>query len=247
MRTSIIVLLAGAIVCTSSTFASADDTTSVAPSPPPPLSPPSIEDRGHVIFDRVLSYGVASGPLGGFGFGGIAGYSSNSTDGTLGTAIDGTPARSSMRSAYVWLAPSLDYVFAKRLTIGATLALTNMHQRYSSGSGATGGSTQIDTFSVAVAPRVGYLRALTDDIALWTRVGFGATESLSGSLESSFGWQLEADSLLVFRAGRHLIATLGPTLRYGHTTTHAVVGAGWPDGTSDGFSVGGRASLGLIF
>jgi hypothetical protein len=244
MRTSIIVLLAGAIVCTS-TAALADDVTVAVTSPPPPApSRASIEDSGHLIVDRVVSYSAVSGGV--VAFGGIVGYSSGIVEGTTPSPTSTTPTPSSSRATIAWLGPSADYVFAKRLTLGASIGISNIHTRR---TGDAPYSTGEDNwFNVTIVPRVGYIRAISDDLSIWTRVGVGGTESITGSSESSSGWEVDADSLLVLRAGRHLMANIGPTMRYARTRVRPTSsGSDGIDGSATGFSLGARVALGLVF
>lgn len=243
MRSSIVVLLVGAIVSTS-TAALADDVAPGALPAPAPAPIASIEDSGHLIVDRIVSYGVITG--GGLAFGGIAGYSSSTVEGTAFGASPTTPSSSSSRATFTWFTPSADYVFAKRLTLGAGIGVSNVHTRRA--GDAPYGAGEDNWFNVTFVPRVGYIRAITDDVSIWTRVGIGGTESITGSNESSSGWEVDADSFLVLRAGRHLMANLGPTLRYARTHVRAASsGSDGIDGTATGFSVGARVALGLVF
>ena len=242
MRTSIVVLLVGAIVSTS-TAAWADDVAPAAPPAPAPAAMASIEDSGHLLVDRIVSYGIISGGVGAFG--GIAGYSSSTIEGTAVSASPTTPTPSSSRASFTWFTPSADYVFAKRLTLGATIGVSNTHTRRT--GDAPYGTGEDNWFNVTIVPRVGYIRAITDDVSIWTRIGIGGTESITGSNESSSGWEVDADSLLVLRAGRHLMANLGPTVRYARTRVRASGASDGIDGTATGFSVGARVALGLVF
>jgi hypothetical protein len=246
MRSSIVLLLIGASVF-SVTSAAAEQTvvTTIDRPRDAPPSRPSIEDRGHVIFDRILSYGIVPG--GGVAFGGIVGYSSASSDGTMQGPLGATgqpQPNVSSRSTYTWFAPSADYVFSQRLTIGASIAVSNAHTRMTSDDGS---GVENNAFFVSVVPRIGYIRALTDDLSIWTRVGFGGSESLTGSSTGAAGWELDADSALVIRAGRYFMANVGPTVRYATLRIREPGYANVTDGTASQFAIGGRFGVGLVF
>jgi hypothetical protein len=107
-------------------------------------------------------------------------------------------------------------------------------------------------YGLSFRPRVGYVLRITDDIALWPRIGVGYDVSRAATSEGPEGRTLartytaEAELGIIVRMGRHAYINVGPTLTYASTSTEnnnpSAIAV-----DSSGVGGGARGTLGLLF
>ena len=199
--------------------------------------------RGSLVFPDLL--GISSLPVAGaLGVGGIL------FTGPISFAT--TTSEGGSRASSIGVAPSLDFFVSDHVTIGGRVVAFRNTSTYvvPSAGGAAPASSSAAGYSIGIAPRVGYVVPLTDDIALWPQLGLLVTQSrfesegLGRTLSRGIGAELEVGLLLPL--GRHVVVRLAPTLAYNHASNE---GASWSgaSGDSETIAAGVRAQMGLSF
>jgi hypothetical protein len=103
------------------------------------------------------------------------------------------------------IAPSLDYVVAPGVTIGATLGVARLSESL---NGADFSAT-----SVTVVARVGYNAAFSDLVSIWPRAGFAYAHSSSdsgGSSASTSQTALVIEAPILIHPASHFFLGAGP-------------------------------------
>lgn len=185
------------------------------------------------------------------GWGGVLGYSqSESKQSTAaGAAGGGTLAT---RSESFWLAPAADVFVARNVSIGLGAGVLWSQFRQEGDTDAYAYAS--DAFSIAAAPRVGYVVRLGRGLSFWPRLSVGASyaeEAIRGTgaggeaaelYTSGRSFSAGLDLALVYHPHERLLFQVAPQISGGWATR----GGPW---ASEGswVRVGGEATAGLVF
>lgn len=191
--------------------------------------------------------GSAAG-IGSVGWGGAIGYNKSSYTTTWG-AETATPLTSTSTSESFWFAPAVDVFVARRVSIGVAAGVLFSRSRFD----ATGTQSdyEVETLSVAAAPRVGYVVPLGQRLSFWPRLGLALSASEQSGTVAPDGRPVswtgraiagELDLALVYHPHRRLMLQVAPQLGVGHST-----GEGPAATSGTWLRVGGEATAGLVF
>jgi Outer membrane protein beta-barrel domain len=103
------------------------------------------------------------------------------------------------------IAPSLDYVVAPNLTIGATLGVARLSESLN--------GSDFTVTSVTVVARVGYNVPFSDAVSIWPRAGFAYAHSSSdsgGASASSSQTALVLEAPILIHPASHFFLGAGP-------------------------------------
>lgn len=204
---------------------------------------------GSVVLDDLLGLGFATGALG------------LAPVGSLGIAQTGwlrfgetksEGSNGSSRYTEIALAPSVDVFVSPHVSIGGQLQLFTQRAR----------STGQEQTSVGggLRPRVGYVFAVTDDLALWVHA-FGSV-AVSHAVDqaifaqdgtaytprsSVLAWSVGTDAVFVTPVARSVALTFGPSLSYGKIDMFAARESPYnsqPSGTA--ISFGARGGIAIV-
>ena len=156
----------------------------------------------------------------------------------------------------VRLSPGLDVFVARRISLGLTLSVGYSDDQ---GYGTDGSLVRVKGSSFSVGPRVGYLIALGDTVALWPTVTLGfATSRQQASLVSGTrlstgstvgapttrwtGLWVGAYAPLVVQLAPHFFVGFGPT--FSHDFAKAVADGAASSAGAQGTSLGAAFSVG---
>lgn len=233
------------VVCALAAFA---PSRAFAADEPAPAEPPAVTDttptasasaprrfgaKGAVIFDRIFGYNWS---LTGDGLLGVVGVSRSCSSNTWSPES----ATTHVCRTGAWLQPSLDVGVGSGFTLGGTLSA-----RLDVTSEVQGPSYPIgDAYALGLAPRVGYVIPINDDVFLWPRIGGGYTRSfVTGGMGDGNSWTADAEMAIGFRAGRYVFFSASPKISYASVT--------WGEpalpGDASSFRVGMTGSVGLAF
>ncbi len=210
--------------------------------------------KGQLALDDVVglhtSAPVIATTFGGVGAMGIGSYSSfiGYSSATFETANPGGPTTAV--SAVAWLAPSMDYFIANRVSVGGLVHADYRHQRSEIPGAPNALSDARSGYGLGIRPRVGYVLPLGETIALWPRVGVGYDVARETSDDPANGrilgqeWSARAELGILFRLGRYAYVNIGPELGYVATSNVQTNQASTKTSTLYGAA---RGTLGLVF
>ena len=206
----------------------------------------SFGSGGSLVLDDLLGFSAStSGALGAPAVGlqqtGWFRYSDAKADG---------PNNTSLRSTQLALAPSLDVFVAPRLSVGGQVSVYSSRVRSGMDSTMIGGGLR---------PRVGWVFAVTEELALWTHA-FGylsaarsidhqqpdGTSGPGDAKNTSISWGMGVDAMFVARVGRSVALTFGPALSYGKSDLVDSAQSPYPISGSSILSFGARGGIALV-
>jgi hypothetical protein len=169
--------------------------------------------RGQLVLDDLLGLRLTTSSTLGtvFTYGGLFGF----------TRQRGETGATSGETTRFWIAPSVDWFVADRLSIGGLAQYDRSWQK--TDATTPGGSWEMSSHGFTVEPRVGYVIPMGGAIALWPRVGFGYGYSESNIVGAPAGmtstmdrstWQGHAELGVLFRLGAHGFLNLAPRVMY---------------------------------
>lgn len=162
-----------------------------------------------------------------------------------------TPGSLVVKRESLWISPAADLFVSGRVSIG--LAVTGFHVREQADMSSSTGAAPLpsEAFSVAVAPRVGYVVPLGHGLSFWPRLSVGASyaEQQLQSVGPTGVYVARARSIsaslataLVYHPHEHLLFQVAPEIGVGHSETRGSVST-----DSTWLRIGAEATAGLVF
>ncbi|RYE87822.1 MAG: hypothetical protein EOO75_14000 [Myxococcales bacterium] len=205
--------------------------------PAPPGEGTARFRKGTVVLPEVL--GVSTISAGGLGMG-IAPSAL--------LAVGFTTSEAGYRTTVIGVTPSADVFVSDHVTVGARLQALRTTWTLPSLTPDGAGTFDSHGYALSLAPRVGYVVALSPHILLWPQasllLGIARNNTYFSPVDPTLTRSLgaEAEFAVAFPLGRHVLARIGPALTYAHTWSRNSY-----EGDSDRVSAGVRAHLGLAF
>jgi hypothetical protein len=238
---------------------------SAAEPAPDPAPVPVLGRPWQVVLPELV--GVRTGiPLqfGALGGGGLAGtvIRDISWGGVLGYSRSEAQQVASMKGgvaggvAYesLWVAPAVDIFVKRRISLGVSAGFLWARQLQASGGSA--GLSWTKGYSIAVAPRVGYVFPMGRGFSFWPRVsvGFSYTEQEQGSTSQGLFMGSASRSLmggldlgLVYHPIKHVMFKLAPQIGVGWTIFQSAASNSFVvSGDGTWVRVGGEATVGVV-
>ena len=151
----------------------------------------------------------------------VLGYesSSQSENGTSNSSNQlafGVSGSSGSLTAFTIPRFGLDYAFMDHWTLGGDVLLWTTLSRGTNTTAPNGvsmsGNSPKETL-FGLAPRIGYVLPISDQLSFWPRAGFSFAETNIGGGDTTVSqWAIDLEPLLVFSPAQHFGLTVGPVV-----------------------------------